>query len=445
MPEIITNDDAHYTYDIVKTICTEVGPGLPGSSQERERAAIIKKELEAHLGAGNVVVEEFTLASGAFISAYPLSALFMLFAALLNISIGRLTGVSPWLTAIAALAFSILSPLAFILLFVLNLELVDPFFKKKQSVNVVGTLRQPGIKKVKRLLILSGHHDSAPANTWFGLLGNVKRLLLRSGHHDHALEDTWLRRLGYVFYLLATTWFIGFITMLAMSIIQLAGLIAGNADIIRVGTLGWVMLAYPIVPSIIFSMFFTHGRKNGGVVPGAADNLSASALTVAMCRFLAKNPSYLPVDTEIRFISFGSEEAGLRGSRRYVERHLDELKRLDARLLNFETVADPEIVILTAEGNGTVQSSPEMVKSVVAAAERAGVPYQVKSPWLGAGGDAHPFSQAGLKATTLLPFKMPQQAVAFYHQKWDGPEILTMEPLLNVLKLTLEWVRNGGE
>jgi len=35
--------------------------------------------------------------------------------------------------------------------------------------------------------------------------------------------------------------------------------------------------------------------------------------------------------------------------------------------------------------------------------------------------------------------------VAFYHQKWDAPEVLTLEPLLNVRKLTFEWVRNGGE
>jgi hypothetical protein len=64
-----------------------------------------------------------------------------------------------------------------------------------------------------------------------------------------------------------------------------------------------------------------------------------------------------------------------------------------------------------------------MVKSVVAAAERAGVPYKVKSAFLGVANDAGPFSRAGLKATTLLPFKVPQQMVAFYHQKWDGPEI----------------------
>ena len=83
-------------------------------------------------------------------------------------------------------------------------------------------------------------------------------------------------------------------------------------------------------------------------MPGAADNLSASAVAVALCRFLVDNPSQIPEDTEIRFISFGSEEAGLRGSRRYVARHLDELKRLDARVLNYEIVAYPVISILTS-------------------------------------------------------------------------------------------------
>jgi len=445
MPEIITANDAQYAIDIVKTICTEVGPGLPGSSQERKRAEILKKELESHLGAENILVEEFSISPRAFLSAYPISALFMLIAVLLNISISRLTGVLPWFTAIAALVFSIISPLPFIFQFILNKELVDPFLKKKQSLNVVGVLRNPGTKNVKRLLILSGHHDSAPENTWIGVFGNMKRLLLRSGHYDRAKEDALLRFLGYAFFILTATWFIGFATLIAVSIIQLTGVVYGNEGIFHTGMLGWILLVYPIAPSIIFPMFFIKGWKNGGNVPGAADNLSACALVVAMCRFLVKNPSYLPDDTEIRFISFGSEEAGLRGSRNYVARHLDELKRLDARLLNFETVAHPEIVILTSEGNGTVKNSPDMVKSVIDAAVRAGVPYKVMSAFLGAGSDASPFSQAGLKATTLLPFQMPQQMVEFYHQKWDRPEVLTIEPLLNVLKLTLEWVRSGGE
>jgi hypothetical protein len=321
MPEIITNEDAQYAYEIVKTICTEVGPGLPGSSQERERAAIIARELESHLGAGSVAVEEFPVAPGAFLGWTPISALLTLGAALLNVAMGRFTGVSPWITAVAALAFSIISILPVIFEFVLYREFVDPFFKKKRSVNVIGALRKPGTENAKRLLILSGHHDSA-------------------------LENTWLRFLGYGFFVVTATLVIGPLAMLVMSIIQLTGVITGNADIARIGTLGWAMLAYPIVPYVVFAMFFNMGRKNGGTVLGAADNLAASALAVAMCRFLVRNPSYIPDDMEIRFVSFGSEEAGLRGSRRYVARHLDELKRLDGRLLNFETVAHPEILTI---------------------------------------------------------------------------------------------------
>jgi hypothetical protein len=418
MTEIITNQDAQYAFDIVEKICTEVGPGLPGSSQERERAAILKNELESHLGAENVVVEEFTLAPDASLSPFP-GVLFMILSVLLNISMGRFTGISPWVTSMAALVFSILAPLLFILEFIFGFELTDPLFKKKQSLNVIGRLRKPGTQNVKRLLILSGHHDSAP-------------------------ENTWLRFLGYGFFFLSTTYFIGLITMLVMNIIQLTGLIISNAEIVRIGTLGWVLLVYPIVPSIIYAAFATREKKNGGNVPGAMDNLSACAITVAMCRFLAKNPAYIPDDTEIRFISFGSEEVGLRGSRRYVERHLDELKLLDTQVLNYEMIVHPEIIILTSEVNGTVKNSPEMVKSVVAAAERAGVPYKVRAAFLGKSSDAGSFSRAGLKATTLNPFKFPQQMVAFYHQKWDTPEVLTIEPLLNVLKLTFEWVRNGG-
>jgi hypothetical protein len=155
-----------------------------------------------------------------------------------------------------------------------------------------------------------------------------------------------------------------------------------------------------------------------------------------MSRFLVNNPSYIPADTEIRFISFGSEEAGLRGSRRYVQRHLDELKRLDARLLNFETVAHPEITILTSDLNGTVENSPEMVTSVVAAAERAGVPYKVSLA-----------SEPGATRAHGLASRPPhclasRQMVASITK--SGYFILTIEPL-NVLKLTEWYARGEGE
>jgi hypothetical protein len=84
---------------------------------------------------------------------------------------------------------------------------------------VIGTLHKPGTKNVKRLHIISGHHDSAP-------------------------ENTWLRFLGYGFFILLATFFIGYIIMLSISIIQLLGMINANANLVRTGTLGWIMMAF---------------------------------------------------------------------------------------------------------------------------------------------------------------------------------------------------------
>jgi hypothetical protein len=442
---MIGADDARYALAIVETICAQVGPGLPGSPQERARAAILQKELAAHLGEGNVVAEEFTLAPWAFLSAFPIGAFLLLLAVLFNITTGRLTGVAAGFSALAALAFSIIAPLPFILLFVLNIELVDPFLGQRTSVNVVGTLCKPGMRAVKRLLILSGHHDSASENTWIGLLGRIDRWRVRNAGQVNALEGRRLRILGGLFYLVQATPLLGYVVMLLVSAIQLAGVFTGRAGLIRLGTLDWILLAYPLVPAIVYGLFLNRGKKGGGTVPGAADNLSACAVAVALCRFLVDHPEYIPADTEIRFITFGSEEAGMRGSRRYVERHREELKRLDVRLLNVETIAHRDIVILSSEASGTVKNSPAMVKSVVAAARRAGVPHKVQPAFIGVAGDAGPFSQAGLQATTLLCFKVPEQLVHFYHQPGDRPDVLTIEPLLNVLKLACEWIRAGGE
>lgn len=92
--------------------------------------------------------------------------------------------------------------------------------------------------------------------------------------------------------------------------------------------------------------------------------LSLTAVAgLLLCRIIVDNPALIPADTEVRFIPFGAEQAGLRGSRRYVERHLEDLRRLDARDLNMEMIAHPEITILTSEKSGTVRNSPAMVRS----------------------------------------------------------------------------------
>ena len=415
----ISDNDVQYALDLVGNICNQAGPGLPGSLKERERAEIIRTELETHLGKENVSTEDFSLAPDAFPSAMPVGCMLMLIAALLNILAGHASTGARLAAAVSSVMLILLAQFVIIFEFLFFYEFIDRFFRKKNSVNVIGTLRKPGAVNIGKLLIISGHHDSARENWWF-------------------------RIFGYAFYFPLVTVVLGINVVMVMSIIQLAGVTGAVPGMITFGTISWKLMIYPVLPTFLFSLLFSGSKKNGGKVPGAVDNLSACASLTAMCRFLAEHPSCIPEDTEIRFITFGSEEAGLRGSRRYVSRHLEDLKRMDCRVLNLETISHPEISILTSDRNRLVKNSPLMVKTVAAAAERAGVPYKIKPFPFGAS-DSASFSKAGLMAATILPFSIPRQLVAFYHQRCDRPEVLTREPLSNVLKLTLEWIRNGGE
>ena len=57
MAETITNADAQYALDIVSGSARKLDPGMPGTPQERDRAAILQAELELHLGPGNVTAK----------------------------------------------------------------------------------------------------------------------------------------------------------------------------------------------------------------------------------------------------------------------------------------------------------------------------------------------------------------------------------------------------
>ncbi|MDD5940871.1 MAG: M20/M25/M40 family metallo-hydrolase [Lachnospiraceae bacterium] len=58
--------------------------------------------------------------------------------------------------------------------------------------------------------------------------------------------------------------------------------------------------------------------------PGAYDNLSANAILLLMADYFHKHP----LKTALRFIFFGAEEDGLKGSRAYVLKHKNEMKEV---------------------------------------------------------------------------------------------------------------------
>ncbi|HEX2981226.1 MAG TPA: hypothetical protein VHO48_13235, partial [Anaerolineaceae bacterium] len=125
---------ACYAADLVKRICETVGPGLPGTPQERARAFMIEQELATHLGPENVTTEEFTVSPGYFLGSHRWGSVFILLAVLLNLAVGSMSWPSPVVSAAVAavaLAFSALPVLLFIFQFTLSREMVDPLFKKQ--------------------------------------------------------------------------------------------------------------------------------------------------------------------------------------------------------------------------------------------------------------------------------------------------------------------------
>lgn len=409
--EHVREEDGEYAYQLVKKICTEVGPGCPCTPQERARAMIVKNELETIVD--TVDMEEFTCSPGSFFGWFRVGVVLAVVSAIFYAL--SFTPTNPVFFASLAFGIGLFIFLMMIYEFFMYKEFIDVLFRKKRSQNVVGRIKCQG--EPKRIIIFSGHHDSAP-------------------------EFTWLRHLKFGYYIAEGFLIYGVIGLLANSSINLASILWSFSTPEWVTIHFYILFYLVLPPSFIFGMFFVGSSNNGGKVPGAVDNLSAVACALAVGRILKNHRDLIPPDTEVRLISFGSEEAGTRGSANYVRSHLAELKEKDVRCLNIETISEPRITIFKSDLNAALRTSPELVKQVVQAAESAHVPHRVKPfPFGGGGTDAIPFTRMGIKCVSVYSLKAPAQMIAFYHQRTDNYDKLNKEALQNVMKIALELVR----
>ncbi|MFN2168198.1 MAG: M28 family metallopeptidase, partial [Anaerolineae bacterium] len=268
------------------------------------------------------------------------------------------------------------------------------------------------------------------------------------GHHDSAVQFNWLTYLGFGYYLAMAFIFISLVSILVGTGTEFFSLLLSGKS------LSWTQQSMSRICTFvgplgfISAFFFIGSKKNGGTVPGAADNLSACAVALGVGRVLMRHPELIPPDTEVRMITFGAEEAGTRGSLRYVERHLEELRKLDARVCNLDTIIRPKIVIHTTDGNSLVKNSPEVYNGLRDAARAAGVPHaKMPFPTFGGGTDTLPFSRHGIKAASLLAIAVPGQMIRWYHTPRDQYTLYEDEKeggtvgLSNALKLCVEWIR----
>lgn len=261
----------------------------------------------------------------------------------------------------------------------------------------------------------------------------VRSTVIVSGHMDSVVEFQWwyrLKNLG------------GILTTVSGFLIVLQGLVFLAAGV-TMAVIGWLPGVFKIawwvflvLTPCLVTFYSIHGNRK---VDGALDNLTGVALAVEMAKvFSGENRLQ---HTRLKIISFGSEETGLRGSRRYVADHLQELQAERAVLFNIDTIKSEEnLSVIKRELNPMVKYSKDMVRRAVRAFETAQVPYLTVNLPVGAT-DGVPFQKAGIPTVSIVGLTV-KKFDPTYHTRLDNLSNLDPRGLEAMKKVTMEFIKS---
>lgn len=377
----------------IKKICKDVGPRPAGSEQEHEAQKLMAAELDG--ACDKVEIEPFDVHPGAFLG-WILTDGIMMIAAIVLFFFG--------MSAIA-LALCALSLIFAIVEFLLYKKLLDPFFPKKTSHNVVAVRKPKG--EVKRRIIFSGHADSA--NEWrFTYYGGSKLLVPIIG----------LSFVGILLGLVLGIWAVA------------AGHAFSAADSGALNVMRYVFLAW--IPILFTALFFENKKRP---VTGANDDLTGCFISMAVVKYMQQHDIRFE-NTEVWVVLTGSEEAGLRGAKAFCKAHKNELSDVETVFVGLDTIRDYDFAaVYSRDLTGTVKNDAGACALVKEAAKQTGLDLPYKSVFFGAT-DAAAVTQAGMKAVSVAA--MDPAPAKYYHTRLDTADNLDIKTVEAVLGVALE-------
>ena len=377
----------------IKKICKDVGPRPAGSEQEHEAQKLMAAELDG--ACDKIEIEPFDVHPGAFLG-WILTDGIMMIAAIVLFFFG--------MSAIA-LALCTLSLIFAIVEFLLYKKLLDPFFPKKTSHNVVAVRKPKG--EVRRRIIFSGHADSA--NEWrFTYYGGSKLLVPIIG----------LSFVGILLGLVLGIWAVA------------AGHAFSAADSGALNVMRYVFLAW--IPILFTALFFENKKRP---VMGANDDLTGCFISMAVVKYMQQHDIRFE-NTEVWVVLTGSEEAGLRGAKAFCKAHKNELSDVETVFVGLDTIRDYDFAaVYSRDLTGTVKNDAGACALVKEAAKQTGLDLPYKSVFFGAT-DAAAVTQAGMKAVSVAA--MDPAPAKYYHTRLDTADNLDIKTVEAVLGVALE-------
>jgi aminopeptidase YwaD len=370
---MIAEKYTEYMYDLIDRVMKEIGPRGSCSEEERRCGRMFADEIRPACDA--VETETFSCSPTAFLGFFPYLVLMFLAGVVLYFFFPPLS---------AALAL-----LGFLVLYfevVRYKELIDPLFPKREGENVLGIVKPAG--EAKKRVYVSAHFDSAfEFKLWY-----------------------WMKSFSTVYMgigVLAILALFGF--GLARSIVQPAGLPSG--------TVWWVFGFILVGLSPVVSVFAFFHTKD--LVPGAMDNMAGIAVLAGLGRYFVDakaSGDFLPTSTEVVLLGLSSEEAGLRGAKRFAARHISD--ELPALSIFFDGIYDERhFTIFKKEVWPGGRMDPHLVDLARETAEADGFEPRVGVLPLGAT-DASAFSIAGIPSVSMSLWDT-QRLVPHYHTRYD--------------------------
>jgi len=396
----------NYQLDFIEKVVTTTGPRLPTSIEESIGAEIIADELTKITG-NKSKIEYFDCHPLASIASIPVLGYLLMFL------------VVPFYILIPVVALVLIS--AFLLFTTVQIfnywDWFNFIFPKGRSQNVYNII-EPESKKVDFTVIISGHVDSS----WFWkpIAKDPKR--------------AWL---GTIY---------GLISGIALLLLSLLRVLDGYRVITLTGPWKILVIILLIPGFYLLSQLITWNRKNAS--PGAIDNLSGVSIALWFAKYFKRNPEKKPKNCRIILAAFGCEEAGLKGSKAFVELHKKDLLKGNVWCLNIDGIGDPyKFHIIERERMLGTKFDKNFCKMADEAMHEEKIHHSSINMSLG-GTDASSFAKAGIKAISLTTYDT--DIVDTYHTYLDTTDkidknalILTNKICFRIIKKIEEHVRKN--
>ena len=408
--------DNTYMHKFIEEICTEIGPRESGTEQEILAGNKIESELKKFCD--ETQQEPYTSSPHAFLGGIRYGAMIVLIAGaffwislLGDLNVISLNPIFDLILLLLAIVFIFVTISYFILEVMKYHETFDFLFPKRESNNIIGTINPKN--EAKNTVIFSAHHDSAFEFNTFYYLKRFGQIIINIGYLGVAIILIGIL-LKLIFFLLSIDQPILFLVF------------------------GIIFICF--LPIILVYVFF-HNYKP---VLGAFDNLSGVAILLGIAKFLSENKQnneIFPKFTTVHFISFAGEEAGLRGAKRYVKAHYDELVSNQTTVVNMDSIAKKDFIVIHNKESGIgVKHDPIVFEPLLDIAENLNLNAKLLTLPFGAT-DGAVFSKKNIPTASIGGLNLKEELAPYYHTRNDTPAVVEKEALGQFAQVCIEYLK----